>query len=307
MELEKKVALIILNWNGKENTLACLASVEKLIKKNLSLEIFVVDNGSTDGSAEEIKKQFPQVHLILNKENTGFTGGNNKAIRKAIANNADFVWLLNNDTTVEKYSLVELVDVFDDPTVGIASSKIYFMKGYEFHHARYKDKERGKVIWYAGGMIDWNNVYGSHRGVDEVDHGQYEDIIETDFATGCSMMMTRKCVETVGVFDDRYFAYLEDMDLSLRVKNLGWKILYVPTSIIWHKNAGSTDRPGNDFHQYYMTRNRLIFGLTYAPFRTKIALLRESLRYVLAGTARQKQAISDTVFKKFGRQYLWKK
>ena len=109
------------------------------------------------------------------------------------------------------------------------------------------------------------------------------------------------------MFDDRYFAYLEDMDLSLRVKSFGWKILYVPTSIIWHKNAGSTARPGNDFHQYYMTRNRLIFGLTYAPFRTKFALLRESVRFILRGTQRQKQAIVDTILKKFGRQYLWKK
>jgi len=307
MEQQKKVALIILNWNGKEDTLRCLASVEKLLKKNIVLQTFVVDNGSTDGSVDEIRKKFPFVWIIQNHENVGFTGGNNTAIHVALKENADYFWILNNDTVVEKYSLAELVDVFDDPTVGIATSKIYFMKGNEFHYKRYKENERGKVLWYAGGIIDWNNVYGSHRGVDEVDHGQYEDIVETDYATGCSMMIARKCIETVGMFDNRYFAYVEDMDLSLRVKKFGWKILFVPTSILWHKNAGSTDRPGNDFHQYYMTRNRLIFGLTYAPIRTKVALLKESLRFVLAGSVRQKQAIMDTLFKKFGRQYLWKK
>jgi GT2 family glycosyltransferase len=307
MHAEKKVALIILNWNGKENTLECLRSVAKLVRKNINLEIYVVDNASSDGSVEEIKRKFPYVHTIQNKQNKGFTGGNNVAIRQALKHNADFVWLLNNDTIVEKRALVELADVFDDPSVGIAASKIYFMKGYEFHHDRYKEHERGKVLWYAGGIIDWNNVYGFHRGVDEVDHGQHENIVETDYATGCSMMIARKCIDCVGVFDERYFAYLEDMDLSLRVKQYGWKVLYVPASIVWHKNAGSTARPGNEFHQYYLTRNRLLFGLTYAPLRTKLALIKESLRFMFLGTIGQKQAIFDMLLKRFGRQYLWKR
>jgi GT2 family glycosyltransferase len=120
-------------------------------------------------------------------------------------------------------------------------------------------------------------------------------------------MITRKCLETIGLFDPRYFAYLEDMDLSMRVRKYGWKIVYVPTSILWHKNAGSTSRPGNDFHQYYMTRNRLLFGLLYASTRTKIALIRESLKHIFSGTPPQKHATIDALLGKWGKQFDWKK
>lgn len=307
MKNEKHVAIIILNWNGIEDTVKCLTSVEKLVSRDIKYKIYVVDNGSTDNSVERLKKEFKSINLIVNSTNLGYASGNNVGIKRAILDGAEYIWLLNNDTVVEKYAMVELVDVFDDPTIGIATSKIYFMRNHEFHYKRYKDNERGKVIWYAGGLIDWNNVYGSHRGVDEVDHGQFEDVGETDFATGCSLMITRKCLETIGFFDERYFAYIEDMDLSIRVHKYGWKIVFVPTSILWHKNAGSTDRPGNDFHQYYMTRNRLLFGLSYASNRTKIALLRESLRILISGSTPQKHAIRDTFFARFGKQFIWNK
>jgi len=307
MKEEKNVAVIILNWNGKEDTIKCLQSLEKCVRRDIQFSIYVVDNDSHDDSVSQIKKQFPNVQIIVNKTNLGYASGNNVGIKKAIEDGAEYIWVLNNDTVVEKYALVELIDVFDDPTVGIASSKIYFMRDHEFHYKRYKDNERGKVIWYAGGMIDWNNVYGSHVGVDEVDHGQFEDSRETAFATGCSLMITRKCLETIGSFDARYFAYLEDMDLSMRVKKYGWKILYVPTSILWHKNAGSTSRPGNDFHQYYMTRNRLLFGLMYASTRTKFALIREAFRHIMSGTPPQKRAIIDALLGKWGKQFDWKK
>jgi GT2 family glycosyltransferase len=155
--------------------------------------------------------------------------------------------------------------------------------------------------------LDWHNVIAEHRGVNEIDIHQFDSATTTDFATGCAMVIHNKVFREIGFFDERYYLYYEDLDFNVRAHKQGIHAWYCPEAFLWHKNAGSTDRPGNDFHQYYMTRNRLIFGLTYAPFRTKVALLKESLRFVLAGSVRQKQAIMDTLFKKFGRQYLWKK
>ncbi len=100
----------------------------------------------------------------------------------------------------------------------MVGGKIYFEKGYEFFKDKYKDDQRGKVIWYAGGKIDWNNVYGVARGVDEVDKGQFERVEDTDFATGTCMLLSRKALREVGMFNERYFMYYEDTELSVRMK-----------------------------------------------------------------------------------------
>ncbi|MCX8008994.1 MAG: glycosyltransferase family 2 protein, partial [Patescibacteria group bacterium] len=182
MNNQQSVSIIILNWNGKNDTLRCLESIAGLTKKNCRVDVYIVDNGSTDDSVKAIQHVYKTIHLIQNKENKGFAEGNNIGMRHAIKNGTEYIWLLNNDTIVEKNSLIELLSVFNDSNVGIASSKIYFMKGHEFHHDRYKSHEKGKVIWYAGGIIDWNNVYGFHNGVDEVDVGQYDQECETEYA-----------------------------------------------------------------------------------------------------------------------------
>lgn len=303
----KKVSIILLNWNGTEDTTQCLKSIFRLNTEGINREIIVVDNGSTDDSIATLKGNFSSIILLPLTENIGFTGGNNVGIDFANKNGADYCWILNNDTVVEKNSLIELVHAFVDDSVGIVGSKIYFMKDREFHHDRYKKNERGKVLWYAGGHLDWNNIYGSHVGVNEVDHGQYERRKKTDFVTGCSMMISRKCIEVLESFDTRYFAYLEDLDFSIRAVQAGFKLLYAPQSIVWHKNAGSTSRPGNLLQQYYITRNRILFGMRYASFRTKFALVRESLRLATSGNHTQRQAIVDAALGRWGKGFEWKK
>lgn len=284
--------VVIVNWNGKKDTLECLGSL-----KNVS--IIVVDNASFDGSVEAIRKQFPKVEIIQNSENLGFTGGNNVGIKNALNDGADFVWLLNNDTTVDKNALMSLINVFDDASVGVAGSKIYFSADREFHKDRYKKSELGNVLWYAGGLIDWQNMYASHRGVDEVDHGQYDQLEETPFITGCSMMVKKEVFEKIGFLDEKFFAYLEDLDFCLRAKSAGYKLLYVPRSIVWHKNA-SASGVGSDTHQYYMTRNRLLVGMRYAPLRTKIALLKEGMRF----TFLRRRAYFDALLGRYGKQNI---
>lgn len=299
MESKTKVFVIIVNWNGKEDTKACITSLEKINKKNCDFHIIVVDNGSDDGSASEIRNKFPLVTVLEAGQNLGFTGGNNYGIRHAMSLGADFIWLLNNDTTVDG-NVLSVINAFDDPKVGVSGSKIYFSPGREFHHDRYKDAERGKVIWYAGGIIDRKNMYASHRGIDEVDHGQYDKNGETDFVTGCSMMIKREVFERIGLFDDRFYLYLEDLDFCLRAQKAGYKIMYTPSSVLWHANAGSSARPGNPLHEYYFTRNRLLLGFRWAPIRTKFALLREAFRFT---SPVRRKAVLDWMFGRFGNRY----
>ena len=306
----KNVSVVIVNWNGIEDTLECLASLGKLKTHpdliGTTLKIIVVDNGSTDGSASLIRQKFSNIDLIETGENLGFTGGNNLGIRRALEEGAHLIWLLNNDTLVEEEAL-SIVSVFNDPKVGVAGSKIYFAKGHEYHKDRYAGDELGKVIWYAGGLIDWDNMYASHKGVDEVDHGQFDRGEETPFVTGCSMMVKREVFERIGLFDERFYLYLEDVDFCLRAARKGFRIVYVPISTLWHKNAGSSGGPGNPLHEYYLTRNRLLLGMRYAPLRTKIALWREGFGFMAGGSPIRRKAVIDAVLCRYGKRYEPKK
>ncbi len=303
----KNVFIIVVNWNGKADTLNCLSSLADMDNARNNVATVVVDNASTDDSVASIRKNFPSVTVLESPVNEGFTGGNNRGMRYAVSKGADFVWLLNNDTKVDKDALKGLLDAFDDSAVGLAGSKIYFAPGYEFHHDRYSKKDRGRVIWYAGGLVDWANMYASHRGVDEVDTGQFERQEDTDFITGCSLMIRKDVVSRIGYLDDRFFLYLEDLDYSLRAKKAGFRCVYAPSSIVWHINAGSTGKPGHGLHQYYLTRNRLLIGMRYAPLRTKIALLREAVRFVFSSSPVLRRAVFDFITGRFGNRYTWKR
>lgn len=301
--MKRCIAAIIVNWNGKQDTANCLASLRKVrIPSGCLLLPIVVDNGSSDDSVLFLKKKYPEAMYVETGENLGFTGGNNRGIREAIDNNASYIWLINNDTVVDVNALSALATL-DIPGVGAVGSKIYFAPNHEYHHDRYTAKERGKVVWYAGGRIDWANMYASHRGVDEVDHGQYDSVTDTDFITGCSFFVRADTLLRVGRLDDAFYLYYEDLDLSMRIKRSGLRIVYDPSSIVWHVNAGSSGKPGNPLQRYYQTRNRMIVGMRYAPFRTKVALLREALS-LLSKSEVERKAILDWLFHKWNKQYV---
>lgn len=267
----EKVALVILNWNGKENTIECLKSIEN------NQDVIVVDNASTDGSVAVIKKEFPKVEIIQNPQNFGFAKGNNIGIKKALDDKAGFIMLLNNDTILDKNCLSKLLEAAKKhPQFSIFAPKIYFEKNFEFHKNRYKENEKGRVIWYAGGIIDWDNLYGHHRGVDEVDNGQFDKEEETEFATGAAMFVKKEVFGKIGLLDEKYFLYYEDTDFCVRAHKKEFKILFVPDAVVYHKNAGSSSS-GSALQNYYITRNRLIFGLKYAKLKTKFALVRQLL------------------------------
>jgi len=296
------VYAIIINWNGKIDTLLCLSSLEKVRKNYPTLTVIVVDNGSTDGTSEEVRRKFPWVRIQEVGTNLGFSGGSNAGISFARDQHADFIWLLNNDTVVDT-NVLSALSAFQDLSVGAVGSKIYFYKGCEFHKDRYDKKDLGRVLWYAGGIIDWNNMLAFHRGVDEVDHGQYDREEETDFITGCSFFMRTSMMEKIGPLDESYFMYMEDLDFSLRIHKAGLKTVYNPTSIVWHKNASSSGGSGSSLHVYYQTRNRLKIGMTYAPWRTKLALLREAGKILFGSHSIKKQAVVDFLLGHMGRRH----
>lgn len=297
------VYISILNFNGAEDTKKCLTSLNNMHKNGLDVTVVVLNNGSKEKLTLDLTSyKNLSVTLIRNEENKGFSGGHNDVITYALKQKADYLLLLNNDTVVDPSFLLELVNQAEKSEKGGAFvPKIYFTKGEEYHHDRYKDAERGKVIWYAGGMIDWNNIIGKHVGVDEVDQGQFDKVLETEFATGCCLLLRSDVVKKVGMFDPRYFLYYEDADLSMRIKKKDYTLIFVPSAMIWHGNAKSAGGSGSILQDYFTTRNRLLFGFTYASLRTKFALLREAIRFLRNGREWQKKGVRDFFSRRFGK------
>lgn len=292
----------MIDYNGASDTRECLDSIEVMDKTGFDLKVVVLDNGSREAFKNSRKYKTFSLEIIRSPQNLGFTGGHNLIMRKAVEEQIDYLVILNNDTTAEKNLLKELLMVFEnDENIGIVGPKIYFAKGHEFHKQRYEEKDRGNVLWYAGGAIDWNNVIGYHRGVDEVDTGQYDQIGETEFVSGCCMAVKKEVLSHLGLFDDAFFLYYEDNDFCERVKKKGYKILYNPKAIIWHKNAESAGGSGSKLQDYYITRNRLLFGMRYAPLRSKFALFRESIGLFFKGRQWQKRGAFDFYLRRFGK------
>lgn len=293
-----KIAIVVINYRGLENTLDCLDSLRQIEVGESVAEIVVVENGSTDGSLEALSG-LKDIHLVTSFENLGFSGGANLGINYALKRNCDYIIILNNDTVVDKLAVQKLAGA--SRAGDIISPKIYFAPGFEFHKTRYKKDQLGKVIWYAGGKIDWDNIIGTHVGVDEVDNGQFNRRRQIDLATGACMLVKRQVFEKIGLFDEKYFLYLEDMDFCVRALKANFKILFEPKSIIWHKNAGSTGGSGSRLQDYYITRNRLLFAAKYAKIRTKFAVLKQIIKS--AGDQTKRQALLDFLTLRFGKKH----
>lgn len=299
----KKIAIVILHFTNKDLTSQCLESIKKISKintKNLILKAIIVNNNHKE-NLKDLEKKFSKFIFIDSGKNLGFAGGNNIGIKQALKEGSDWIFLINNDTILDKNLLVQLFKSSSliDKT-GILGPKVYFAPGYEFHKERYKPEDQGKVIWYAGGLIDWKNVLASHRGVDEVDKGQYDQQEETDFVSGCAMFVKKEVFKKIGLLDERYFLYWEDVDFCRRAIKAGFRVVFVPQAKLWHANAGSS-QVGGPLHDYYLTRNRMLFGMKYAPLKTKFALFRESLRLLFTGRSWQKIGIRDFYLKRFGK------
>ncbi len=298
----KKIFIVTINYNSEKETHDCIASLKKLVVKDVGLQIVIVDNASKiPFTLTSLEKKDSSSHVLRSETNLGFTGGNNLGISFALSHNADYILLINNDTIVEKQMLEFLISSIEKENVGLAVPKIYFAKGHEFHLDRYKKEELGKVIWFAGGDIDWKNGVSFHRGVDEVDKGQYDKEEPIGFATGCCMLFKKEVFERIGMFDNTYFLYFEDADICERVKRAGYKIMYQPKAIMWHITAASSGGSGSFLHDYFLTRNKMVFGMRYGPLRLKVALFRESMRLLFNGREWQKKGIVDYYTRNLGK------
>ena len=292
-----RISAIIVNWNRREDTLNTIQQLGDINIGSNSLDVVIVDNHSSDESLKSFKaltNKIPNLHLVESQSNLGYAGGNNLGIVYAQENlKPDFLLILNNDIDFKKDFLTNLhTQINKDPKNGIVSPKIYFAKGYEFHKDRYSNKDLGKVIWYAGGKLDWKNMYANHIAVDEVDNDRFTKTISTDFASGACMLIRNSLIQKIGLFDEKYFLYWEDVDLSQRAIKAGYKLLLVPSAKIWHR-VWSSSGIGSNLNDYYLTRNRMLFGFRYALKRTVIALIKESIKLLILGRKWQRIGIKD--------------
>ena len=218
------VNLFVLNWNGRDLTLDCLSSLEKVIYPNV--KIHIIDNGSSDNSVVSIRNKFPDYEIIELAENHGFAKGNNTGFQ-SVKQKADYTIFLNNDTIVDPNFIDPLVNELEAiSNVKQTAPKIF-----------YEDKK--EYIWFAGGIISlWTGVI-RHSGIRKKDSSKFSQKRKIDYATGCCVCMRTVDFESIGMFDESFLLYGEDVDLSLRFSNQGGEILFVPESKIWHKVSAS--------------------------------------------------------------------
>lgn len=252
--MNPKVAIVILNWNGKEDTIECLESLKHITYPNY--EILLVDNGSTDGSVECFRERYPGMEIIENGENLGFAEGNNVGIRRVMDEGADYVLLLNNDTVVDPEFLGELVKVAEgDERIGIVGSKIYIY---------------GSNVLDSAGSIYTNIGSCKSRGHLEEDNGKYDEQEEVAMITACCMLIRNEILNKTYLFDSSFFMYLEEFDFTIRARQLEYKIFYNPKSIVYHKFSKSVQTATTQvvlFKQLYEERNRSKILMVHYPLK----------------------------------------
>lgn len=301
MAVDPRVACIILNTNRREDTLACLRSLQASTYANFF--ILVLDCKSTDGSVASVRSAYPDVQVIELTDNRGYAGNNNVGIRAAMEQGADWVFILNEDTVLAPEVIERLVDVGRrDPGIGILGPLVY-------HY------DEPQVIQSAGGRLtaSWD---GRHIGQNEDDRGQFDRPTRVDWISGCAILVRRAVIESLGAFDERFFIYWEETEWCVRTMQAGWTIMHVPTARIWHKGVQRDYRPKPDV-TYYSTRNHLLMlQARRAPLAARVAVWLQIGRTVLSWSTRPKwrdkrthrdamwQGVIDHLRGKYGRRVL---
>lgn len=258
------VSVIILNWNGKENTVNCLEALKLTTYSNY--EIIVVDNGSTDGSVEYFKKNYPEIKLIENRKNLGFAEGNNVAIKKVLKRKEiKYIALLNNDTIVKPDWLEKLVNALEaNDKIGSCQPKVLSLVN--------PDTIDGVGIYidrYGGAYM---------LGHNEKDLGQYSKITEVFGVCAGAALYRTKMLNQIGLFDKDFFAYFEDVDLAIRARLFRWKSVCVPQAVIYHIHSASL---GNEspFKRYLLERNSYYYVIKSMPPKVIMSFLISKVRY----------------------------
>lgn len=240
-----------------------------------------------DLTDEKERQLIPWIRKIEDKvtyltgENKGYAHGVNVGLENASRQGFTRFAIVNPDVVFDTNFVLYATHSLAHHPRTILGAKIFYAPGYEYHVKSkpidiipYPLTPDTYTIWYAGGKIDWSHSTTSHVGVDEQDSAEYNQERSTDFVSGCCILYDKTVYDIVGVWDTGYFMYYEDTDYCMRARMKKIKILYDPTIVMWHKNAQSTGGSGSSFHLQYMEQSKLRFGLKYAPFWTKLHLLK---------------------------------
>lgn len=245
--VQNLISVVVVNWNRCELLRRCLASV--WLQEGARFEVIVVDNGSTDGSADMVERELPSTRVIRNRDNRGFCAANNQGIAAA---RGEFIALINNDAEARPGWLRALHEVFEGrPWLGMAASKILV----------YEQPER---IDKAGHLM-YPDGQNRGRGAGEIDAGQYDQLEETLWPDGCAAMYRKSMLDSIGGFDEDFFAYADDAELGLRARIAGWRCLYVPGAVVLH-HRGATLGLDSGKRLRLIERNRVLLAVKLFPW-----------------------------------------
>lgn len=248
---QPKVYIIILHWKNVSCLIECLVSLNKTAYDNYA--VIVVNNGPDDlGNIDQHMER--KIQVLRSPSNIGFARGNNLGIKEALRNQADYVLLLNDDTVVSPDFLNILIDAGENnPDVGMLGPKIYYF-------------DEPQRIWFAGAKFDEQTglIFTPHS--DEIDNNRKDEKPEdSDYITGCALLAKRKLIDKIGLLDERFFLYWEDVDWGLRAKNAGFKNLVIPSAHVWHKVSSSSGGMDSLIRVYHKTRSHLLLARLHAP------------------------------------------
>lgn len=278
---QSNVLIIILNWNGVKDTIACLNSLAQM---PINVDILIIDNGSRDENFIYLQKNIAnRKNIILqkNNQNQGFARANNQGLKYAKENNYEYALLLNNDTLVKKDFLNLLLAAMQNRLhIALAAPKIYYINS--------------KQIWHTGAKINKWTMKAKGLYYKNAEKPIEKNI---DFLSGCCLLVRMSSLQDIGLFNEKYFAYLEDVELCQRSLKKGWELLYVPKAVIWHKVSQSTG--GSAFQPipiFLRIRNRIIYQNTYGSALQKFFFFFYSLVYVFMMMIYGLLCLKDKIF-----------
>jgi GT2 family glycosyltransferase len=300
-----RIFIILVNWNGKSDTIECLESLRKIDYPNF--DVILVDNGSSDDSVHSIQKAFPAVVVLETGENLGFAGGNNVGIHYALEHGADYLLLLNNDVVVDS----QILNSFVAALVQIGKEAILGAKIYYY--------SKPTTIWYAGARWQPEISAFQHIGQGRIDNRtDFNAIAETDYACGCALFVSAGLLNRIGLLDETFYLTFEETDLCYRARKYGCKSYFVPEAKVWHKISTSFGGENSVLFHYFLLRNKLLWAEKYLSLSERLVIYRrvasELVQYLLpprfrADSSAEKPLMTAifSAFKTYGEKYRQKR
>lgn len=295
--MKKKIFIVVLTWNRRDLVNEALESIYKTISKH-EFKIIVVDNASKDDTVKFIKDKYSTVTLLVNKDNLGWSGGNNRAIKYSLRKKADYIILLNNDVTIESNFVDRMISEMEkNDKIGIAGPKIY------------RSNTNPAILSNAGNFFT-KDYQGNSRGGGKIDTGHFNKVIQTDYVAGI-VCAKAEVYRKVGLLDESYFLYFEDADYSIRARECGFLLIYVPDAIQYHRES-ATIGVNSPSHVYYNVRNHLLFVEKHVGIKILLIQLYLTTRLMASKIYhRDKNSVfyfhglKDYFFRRFGNRQYW--